>query len=132
MPETKENAAVETPNPVTVVSTVNTEGGESCGITNNITVTEPADEPVNRARRSYYIFAVTAFSLVMASVVVLIGMDSKIAEHFSLGLLDLVEILAIIYVSAGVIDRGKILNKVGEAIELRFGKPNRRRENSND
>lgn len=112
-------------------TTVNSDG-EVCSITNNITVTEAKDEPVNRTRRAYYIFAVTAFSLVMASAVVLIGMDSKIAEHFSLGLLDLVEILAIIYVSAGVIDRSKILNKVGEVVEGRLGRPRRREGNSND
>lgn len=106
--------------------TTPSQDGEACTVTNNITLAEPADEPVNRTRRAFYIFAVTAFSLVISSLYVGLGMDSKIVEHFVLGLLDLVEIIAIVYVSAGVIDRSEILKKVGEAMNNR---PSRRRGN---
>lgn len=103
------------------------ETPEKCD-NDNITVNlkENTDEPVNRTRRAYYIFAVTAFCLLSASTFVGMGYESRISEHFALRLIDLVEILSIIYVSAGVLDRSNFLSKIGEAIS------NRRRGVRND
>lgn len=94
---------------------------EKCD-TINVTLNEPVDEPVNRTRRAIYIFTVSAFSLISSAAFVVFGYESKIAEHYVLALLDLVEIIAIIYVTASVMDKSKLLSKIGDAVMERRSK----------
>lgn len=67
-------------------------------------------------RRAFYIGCTTAFCLVMPSVFVLMGYEGMLVERTSQALLSLAELLAMLYLGAGVIDRSKVLDKIGEGL----------------
>lgn len=77
------------------------------------------EEPVSRTRRAYYIFSVTAFSLISSVGLIIFGYESTISEKVALSLLDLVQVFGIVYVTAGVIDRGGVIARVIEATRRR-------------
>jgi hypothetical protein len=87
----------------------------------SVTIKEPTDEPVNRTRRAIYIFLISIFGLTASTSLVAFGYESRISESFVLRLVDLVELVALIYVTASVMDKSKILSKIGDAVMARRG-----------
>lgn len=105
--------------PDKTTTTTTTEEKECDSV--NVTITEPVDEPVNRTRRAIYIFLISAFGLIASTSLVAFGYESRISESFVLRLVDLVELVALIYVTASVMDKSKILSKIGDAVMARRG-----------
>lgn len=74
-----------------------------------------SEKPVNRTRRFIYIALVTAACLASALAIVFCGYDSRLAERVAEGMLDIVQIVVLSYVTASVTDRSGLLGKVGDA-----------------
>lgn len=107
---------LEGPKPNSLV--VSNQQNENMSIKDN-EIMKVDEEPVNRKRRAYYIFTVTAFSLFSSVGLIIFGYENSISEKVALSLLDLVQVFGIVYVTAGVIDRGGVIAKVIEATRRR-------------
>lgn len=82
---------------------------------------------ISRVRRAWYSFASTVFCLLVPVLFVFMGFESNLAQKVAEGLFSFAELMAILYLSAGVIDRADI----GRHIASRFARhdlPSRDRE----
>ena len=75
----------------------------------------PADR-ISRLRRAVFAFGSTSFCLFMPVVFVLMGFENTLARTVTDGLLSFAELMAVLYLSAGVIDNAGL----GRFIRNRF------------
>lgn len=76
--------------------------------------TERAQEQVSLTRRSIYAFTTTFFCLTLVAYVVWSGNTTSLAEKAVGALMGFAETMAMLYLGASVIDRSKVLTKIGE------------------
>lgn len=76
-------------------------------------------------RRAWYIGLTTAFSLVVSATLVFLHYDGPMAQQYVTGLLGLAGTVCICYLGAGVVDRQRFLERLGDS----FG---RRRDHDGD
>jgi uncharacterized membrane protein (DUF485 family) len=81
-------------------------------------VTPQRCDRISRVRRAWYSFTSTLFCLLVPVVFVLMGFESVLAQKVAEGLFSFAELMAILYLSAGVIDRADI----GRHIANRFAR----------
>lgn len=91
------------------------------GLFPKVTTDPVKAERYSQIRRASYIMGVTAYCVLMPGVFVLMKIDSGLADLVSRSLLSLAELCVMLYLGAGVLDRSKILDKVGEGIANRPG-----------
>lgn len=75
-------------------------------------------ERISRVRRAWYSFTSTLFCLTVPVIFVLMGFENTLAQKVAEGLFSFAELMAILYLSAGVIDRADI----GRHIASRFSR----------
>lgn len=76
-------------------------------------VSRETGDRISRARRAWYAFCSTVFCLFVPVVFVVMGFDNTLAIKVVEGLLSFAELMAILYLSAGVIDRADIGRHIG-------------------
>lgn len=73
-----------------------------------------AQEQVSLTRRSFYAFSTTFYCLLIVGYIVWSGAASPLAEKTVGALMSFAETMAMLYLGASVIDRSKVLTKIGE------------------
>lgn len=68
----------------------------------------------SQLRRAAYIACVTGFCLGMPALLTLLNYESAMAEMLSKTMLGLAELCVYLYLGAGVLDRSKVLDKIGD------------------
>jgi hypothetical protein len=74
-------------------------------------------------RRVAYVGLTTFACITVPSVLTFRGYSGPMAETLTKGLLDLAQVLAWLYLGAGVLDRSGVLAKIGEGFQSRRGPP---------
>lgn len=75
---------------------------------------ERAQEQVSLTRRSIYAFATTFFCLTLVAYLTIWGTPSSMTEKTVGALMSFTETMAMLYLGASVIDRSRVLTKIGE------------------
>lgn len=73
-----------------------------------------AQEQVSLTRRSVYAFSTTFYCLFIVGYIIWSGAASPLAEKTVGALMSFAETMAMLYLGASVIDRSKVLAKIGE------------------
>jgi hypothetical protein len=86
-----------------------------------------ADDEIRRAEgrglKNTYVFGFTAIFSIGAIVITAMGFDGPVAERAVEGLLGLVELMIIFFLSTATIDRSEVLTNIGKGVRARAEQP---------
>jgi len=71
-------------------------------------------------RRAWYVGITTAWCILCPVIFVIMGKDSELAKQTANGLLGLAGTICMFYLGAGVVDRSRVLEKVGDGWSRRW------------
>lgn len=77
----------------------------------------------NRGLRNLYVFGVTIACLVGAIGITMMGLDGATAQRAVEGLLGLVELTIIFFLTTATVDRSEVLTNIGKGVRARAEQP---------
>jgi uncharacterized membrane protein len=77
--------------------------------------TDRAQEQISLTRRSIFAFTTTFYCLFVVTYILWTGAATPLAEKAVGALMSFAETMAMLYLGASVIDRSKVLTKIGES-----------------
>ena len=89
----------------------------------NLDADDDSRRAENRVLRNLYVFGVTLVCLIGAITITALGFDGTVAERTVEGLLGLVELTIIFFLSTATIDRSEVLTNLGKSVRARAEQP---------